>query len=220
MAQLARATLGLSESEPVFELLRGTGEFTFEGSGTVSCIGLQGNGWMDDVAFPIGTRMPVRPGATLRIQSNLAYLGFTKANLPKSRVDQLPVSSGVIRYLPTGDTIGIGGLVVDAASSRAGVRFNGLSQAELREIPSEPTCIGAIQRTPSGQLIVIGPDGPTIGGYPRVGTVIEADLDLVARLLTGQEVNLEPVDWETAIKASDRRDVDLASRLALIRPGL
>ena len=48
-------------------------------------------------------------------------------------------------------------------------------------LASEPAIPGAIQIPPSGGPIVLGPDGPTIGGYPKVAVVIDADLDRLGR---------------------------------------
>jgi allophanate hydrolase subunit 2 len=39
---------------------------------------------------------------------------------------------------------------------------------------------GAIQVTPSGELLVLGPDHPTTGGYPVIAVIRRAD---VGRLL-------------------------------------
>lgn len=215
-ASIVRALLGQPDSESVFELMRGTAEFTANRAGTVACFGLQGRLVVDGMELPIGTRIPVRMGASVSLRSNLAYLGFSPAIHSKSRIDRLPVPPSRIRYLPIGEAIELVSLEIDPASSRAGVRLNGLDAGNLPEIPSEPTCVGAIQLTPSGQLIVIGPDGPTIGGYPKLGTVIEADLDFVARLLPGTRVVLQPIDWEVAIREAERRDYELGARLAML----
>ena len=44
------------------------------------------------------------------------------------------------------------------------------------ELVSEAVCPGAIQVTRDGQCIILGVDGQTIGGYPKIATVISADL--------------------------------------------
>lgn len=77
---------------------------------------------------------------------------------------------------------------VSVASDRVGIRLDGLPPLPIPELVSEPACVGAIQLTPSGQLIVIGPDGPTIGGYPKVAVVRAQELDRLAHLGPGQEV--------------------------------
>ncbi|MBV9822419.1 MAG: biotin-dependent carboxyltransferase family protein, partial [Actinobacteria bacterium] len=77
-------------------------------------------------------------------------------------------------------------------SDRIGTRLAG---PELRvlpgferlagELPSEPTLPGAVQVPPDGQPIVLGPDAPVTGGYPVVGVLAAADLDLLAQLRPG-----------------------------------
>lgn len=63
---------------------------------------------------------------------------------------------------------------VDSRSDRVGVRLAG-GAPTLRRLAevlrttnarSRPTLRGAIQLPPDGQPIVLGPDGPTFGGYP------------------------------------------------------
>ena len=46
---------------------------------------------------------------------------------------------------------------------------------------------GAVQVVNDGQCIVLGVDGQTIGGYPKVAHVIAADLDRLGQLRPGQE---------------------------------
>ena len=66
------------------------------------------------------------------------------------------------------------------------------------ELVSEPVCPGSVQVTRDGQCIVIGVDGQTIGGYPKVSQVIAADIDKLARLRPGEEVRFRSVSLETA----------------------
>ena len=63
-----------------------------------------------------------------------------------------------------------------------------------RELVSEPVCPGAVQVTRDGQCIVLGVDGQTIGGYPKVGQVIAADLDLLGQVRPGDRVWFERVE--------------------------
>lgn len=49
-------------------------------------------------------------------------------------------------------------------------------------ILSSPVMPGTIQLIPSGQLIILLADSQTIGGYPRIGKVIEEDLSTIAQL--------------------------------------
>lgn len=75
------------------------------------------------------------------------------------------------------------------AVARSGVRLRSSNwRFEGTSVPSMPVLPGAIQLTPSGEAIVLGPDGALTGGYPVVGVVATADLDRLAVLHVGDEV--------------------------------
>lgn len=101
-------------------------------------------------------------------------------------------------------------------SNRAGVRLSGFPEAHHIERLSEPMDVGAIQWTPSGELIVIGPDGPTVGGYPRIGTMIRPHLGLVAQMSPSKAARIAPVQTdfaERAILEIERRHEAMIERL-------
>ncbi len=81
---------------------------------------------------------------------------------------------------------------VSPLSDRIGLRLTGpgLPLTVEATLPSEPTIRGAIQVLPDGQLVILGPDRPTTGGYPVVGVVIDADLDRLAQLRPGSRIRL------------------------------
>lgn len=216
---LTKALAGSAPNGQVFELLRGTAEFTFSEAGSIACVGMDGLVEADGVQDQIGVRIPVSGSSTLTVRSNLAYIAFVALDQPKSRVGLVAGAKSELRYLAVGDQLEQAEFHVDPASNRAGVRLNGLPPKQTPEIASEPSCVGAIQLTPSGQLIVIGPDGPTIGGYPKVGTVIEADLDFVPRLLPGRTVELVPIKWDEARRVAEERSRQLEKAIELIRIG-
>jgi allophanate hydrolase subunit 2 len=85
---------------------------------------------------------------------------------------------------------------VGAASSRAGTRLEGRSLAGRGSgvLPSSPMVPGAIQLPSGGTPIVIGPDGPTTGGYPIVAVIASADLDRFHALPVGADVAFEVHD--------------------------
>ena len=90
---------------------------------------------------------------------------------------------------------------VTPASNRMGLRLHGKSLTMPdREIVSEPVCPGAIQVTRDGQCIVLGVDGQTIGGYPKIAQVIQDDLDTLGQLRPGQPVMFKKVSMEEAIQ--------------------
>jgi antagonist of KipI len=91
------------------------------------------------------------------------------------------------------------GFAVAAASDRMGVR---LSSAPLtlpgRELTSEPVGPGAVQVTRDGQCIILGVDGQTIGGYPKIAQVVAADLDRLGQLRPEARVRFRRVSLEEA----------------------
>ena len=74
---------------------------------------------------------------------------------------------------------------VSATSDRMGYRLEGpqLIHRYPTELVSEGMTFGAIQIPPNGQPIVMMADCPTTGGYPKIGTVVSADLPLLAQCM-------------------------------------
>ncbi len=60
------------------------------------------------------------------------------------------------------------------------------------EIPPSGTVPGSIQVPGSGLPIVLGPDGPVTGGYPRIATVVSADLGLLGQARPGPSCGSGP----------------------------
>ncbi len=58
--------------------------------------------------------------------------------------------------------------------------------------------LGAVQVVPSGGVIVAMADRQTAGGYPRVATVVTADVSLLGQLAPGDWIEFEPCDHRTA----------------------
>jgi len=54
--------------------------------------------------------------------------------------------------------------------------------------PSHGVVVGSIQLTPSGQPLVLMPDGGVTGGYPVLAVVASADLPLLGQLAPGAEI--------------------------------
>jgi allophanate hydrolase subunit 2/allophanate hydrolase subunit 1 len=79
---------------------------------------------------------------------------------------------------------------VSPSSDRRGVRLDGpkLEHVGPPEIPPEGNAPGAVQVPASGQPIILGPDRPVTGGYPKIATVVPEDLPRLAQLRPGAEV--------------------------------
>ena len=78
---------------------------------------------------------------------------------------------------------------VATASNRMGLRLLGDPLIRPpRELTSEPVASGAVQITNDGLPVILGVDGQTIGGYPKIAHVIRADLDTLGQLRPGSTV--------------------------------
>jgi antagonist of KipI len=89
---------------------------------------------------------------------------------------------------------------VAPSSDRMGYRLNGppIRPTEAATLPSEAACIGAVQIPDGGQPIVLMPDGPTVGGYPKLAVVIRADLRRLAQCGPGRGIRFQEVSLEAA----------------------
>src|SRR5207342_784510 len=95
---------------------------------------------------------------------------------------------------------------VTPASNRMGLRLDGPPLTlPNRELVSEPVAPGAVQITNDGRPIVLGVDGQTIGGYPKIAHVISADLDELGQFRPGDEVEFQRVSEAVAETAAARR---------------
>ena len=79
---------------------------------------------------------------------------------------------------------------VSPTSDRRGLRLEGepLSAAGPSEIPPEGAVFGSIQLPGQGLPIVLGPDGPVTGGYPKIATVVGEDLPMLGQAAPGTRI--------------------------------
>ena len=69
---------------------------------------------------------------------------------------------------------------------------------------------GVIQVPHSGQPIVQMCDAQPSGGYPKVGTVIEADLWRLGQMPIGTRFRFVEADWDAALAAREALDAWIA----------
>lgn len=93
--------------------------------------------------------------------------------------------------------------VVTQESNRMGYRLNGavLAQTDATEMLSDATPIGSLQILPSGLPILLMADRQTTGGYPKIATVITADLPLAGQLAPGDWIEFFPCSRSAAAEA-------------------
>lgn len=85
---------------------------------------------------------------------------------------------------------------VTAASNRIGLRLLGdtaIEREKHQELPSEGTCIGAIQIPANGQPVLFLNDHPLTGGYPVIGAVCEYHLDLAGQIPVNAKIQFNPI---------------------------
>jgi antagonist of KipI len=89
---------------------------------------------------------------------------------------------------------------IDMQSNRMGFRLNSvpISHTVPPELLSTAVTRGTLQLTPSGQLIVLMADHQTTGGYPRIGTVISADMPSLAQMPIGSSFGIAWISIEEA----------------------
>ena len=63
---------------------------------------------------------------------------------------------------------------------------------------SEGICLGAIQIPQDGQPIILMNDRQTIGGYPKIGSIVSDDLDKLSQLNQGDKLNFQVISREEA----------------------
>jgi urea carboxylase len=104
-------------------------------------------------------------------------------------------------------------------SSRTGVRLIGPKPEWAREdggeaglhpsnIHDNPYAVGAVDFT-GDMPVILGPDGPSLGGFVCPVTIIEADRWHIGQLKAGDKVRFVPVDIDAAREAARRRAHEL-----------
>ena len=112
-------------------------------------------------------------------------------------------------------------------SSRTGVRLIGPKPEWVRDsggeaglhpsnIHDNPYAIGAVDFT-GDMPVILGPDGPSLGGFVCPVTIIEADLWQLGQLKAGDKVRFAPVSIEAARQLAKTKNLECAS---LRRSGL
>jgi antagonist of KipI len=96
--------------------------------------------------------------------------------------------------------------VVTVNSNRMGYRLEGpaLSYVGAGDILSDATPLGSVQVPGSGQPILLMADRQTTGGYPKIATVISADMPLAGQLAPGDWIRFSPCTRGEAIDALRR----------------
>ena len=113
---------------------------------------------------------------------------------------------------------------VTAESDRMGMRLDGTTLVHRPEkgadIASDATVPGSIQVPGNGLPIVLLNDGQTAGGYPKIATVVSADLPRLAALPAGAAVRFQAVSVAAAEAAARAAESDLKALAGSIVPAV
>ncbi len=151
------------------------------------------------------TRAPVRLKTEIRAPSVLRVMqGPNAAYFPPRAFEALTASA----------------YTVAPASDRMGLRLQGpaLERTMEGEMTTQGTTAGALQVPADGQPILLLADRQTAGGYPRIATVIGADIAAAGRLATGMSVRFKEVNREEALRLLSEQRAWLAALSGALEP--
>ncbi len=140
--------------------------------------------------------------------------GVPRREPPAARwTRRMPLGGARVRVLP-GPHAGLfdpaavrrletGRYTIRPESDRMGYRLDGqpIAGPDGLSLLSQGLPLGAVQVLPSGAAIVAMADRQTAGGYPRVATVVTADVPVLGQLAPGDWIEFERCDLQTARKA-------------------
>lgn len=103
---------------------------------------------------------------------------------------------------------------VHPQSNRMGIRLSGqpLAAQQQAEMRSSGVLPGTVQIPGGGQPIITAMDGQTIGGYPRLAHVIQADMPLLGQLKGGDKVSFALITAAQARALKRQQDQLMAQR--------
>jgi len=109
---------------------------------------------------------------------------------------------------------------VSKDADRMGMRLDGplLQHCAGWDLVSDGIATGSIQVPGSGQPIILLADHQTTGGYPKIATVISADLPVVGRRRSGDAIRFVAVSIETAEGLYREQERWLAELIAGLEP--
>lgn len=115
-----------------------------------------------------------------------------------------------------------GSFTVSKDADRMGLRLEGpeLSHARGYNIASDGIVTGAIQVPGSGQPIIMLADHQTTGGYPKIATVVSADLPAVGRLRPGDSIRFRAVSTADAEAARRALEADIERHARNVIPAM
>ncbi len=108
---------------------------------------------------------------------------------------------------------------VSPQADRMGYRLDGPALAHVKgyDIVSDGIVTGSVQVPGSGRPIVLMVDHQTTGGYPKIATVISADIPLVGRRKPGRTIRFLAVDVREAQSARRQQEAQIEQEIRDVR---
>lgn len=171
-------------------------------------------------------------GRTFRAGDTLAFPATEHAAPDDRTVDAVPLDRDApIRVMPGPqadsftkagiDTLLDSTFTVSHRADRMGYQLDGPAIAHGAggyNIVSDATVAGSIQVPGNGRPIVLMADRQTTGGYPKIATVISADLRRLAQRRPGDPIRFEAVTLAAAREAALERRRAVADLPGRLRP--
>ena len=153
---------------------------------------------------------PLASGDRLRVGHEVSHT--VQGGETRPAAFELPRHGARVRVIlgPHDDLFGLNAIetfiatryLVTTQSDRMGYRLKGdrLQRPGGDDLISMAAPIGSVQVPPAGEPIILMADHQTSGGYPRIATIITADLAVVGQLSPSDGIEFEPCDQEVALK--------------------
>jgi KipI family sensor histidine kinase inhibitor len=158
---------------------------------------LPGNfGGLEGRALQAGDQLPLGPrGNDLATRAGKAWPHSSRPAYSPRPALRVVLGPQADYFTPEGLAAFESEYEVTPASDRMGYRLSGprVAHRDAVEIVSDGVVTGSVQVPGDGQPIVMMADHQTTGGYPKIATVIRADLPLLAQCLPGDRVRFRPV---------------------------
>lgn len=162
-------------------------------------------GGLEGRALKAGDDLPLGDPTAARMPAGAAGL--------RSIISELPYGHARLRVLPGPqreyfapdalDVLQSAPYAISNSSDRMGFRLQGpkLTHARGADIISDATPLGVLQVPASGQPILLMADRQTSGGYPKIATVISADMSIAGQLGPGDTISFSVCSRREALAA-------------------
>jgi antagonist of KipI len=143
----------------------------------------------------------------------LGGVGFVSRRRLAGGIVRLPERHARVRVLPGPqlehfaeqalDALQSGPYAITSDSDRMGYRLQGPSLVHRlgADFISDATPLGVLQVPSSGQPVLLMADRQTTGGYPKIATVITADIGIAGQLVAGDTISFEVCSRSSALAA-------------------